>query len=107
MPARQRKAKQNEATAANAYLAALPPKVAAGLRKLRNAVAAAAPTAELGMSYGIPAFRLGGRPLVWFAGFKAHSSFFPGAHAIRIHAAELKNFRISKGTIQFPHGEPP
>ena len=97
----------NDVAKANAYLARLPRQVAAGLRKLRATISALAPDAEFGTSYGIPAFRINGRPLVWFAAFKQHSSFFPGAAAIRLHTDELKNYKISKGTIQFPHGKPP
>jgi uncharacterized protein YdhG (YjbR/CyaY superfamily) len=44
---------------------------------------------------------------VWFAAFKEHSSFFPAATAIRVHAAELKAYKTSKGTIQFPPEKPP
>ncbi len=99
--------KPNEKAAAQAYLAALPPAVSAGLRKLQRAIAAAAPEAELGFSYGIPAFRLRGRPLVWFAAFKAHSSFFPGATALRLHRVALRGYKTSKGTLQFPPGQPP
>lgn len=102
------KARISDQTAAvERYLCSLPENVRAGLEQLRRSVAAAAPEAVPGISYGIPAFRLSGRPLVWFAGFKQHSSFFPGVTAIRLHATELKKYKTSKGTIQFPHGKPP
>ena len=91
----------------DAYLASLSAPARTGLQKLRRAIAAAAPNAEEGISYGIPAFRLAGRPLVWFAGFARHCSFFPGAAAIRAHAAELKAYRTAKGTVQFPPDAPP
>jgi uncharacterized protein YdhG (YjbR/CyaY superfamily) len=103
----RKKAKPNGAEAVNTYLASLPTHVRAGLVKLKNAIAAAAPEAEVGISYGIPAFRLNGRPLVWFAAFKKHCSFFPAARAIRVHAAALKPYKTSKGTLQFPPGKPP
>ena len=96
----------NDARAVDLYLASLPDHARGGLEQLRRAIAAAAPAAEQGISYGIPAFRLDGRPLVWFAAFKRHSSFFPGVSAIRIHAAELKKYKTSKGTIQFPPNKP-
>jgi uncharacterized protein YdhG (YjbR/CyaY superfamily) len=105
--ATKKKATRSDEAAVNAYLAVLPDHVRAGLDKLRRAIAAAAPDAEQGISYGIPAFKLDGRPLVWFAAFRQHSSFFPGAKAIRIHAADLKGYKTSKGTLQFPPDQPP
>lgn len=102
-----KKSSRTEAAEAKAYIAALPTRARSGLMKLRKIISSIVPEAELGMSYGIPAFRLNGRPLVWFATFKEHSSFFPGAGAIRIHARALKGYKTSKGTIQFPHGKPP
>jgi len=99
-------AKTDGKAAVNEYLASLPPSTRSGLQKLRKAVLAAAPKAEEGFSYGIPAVRIDGRPVVWFAAFKDHLSFFPGAAAVRLHASKLKKYKLSKGTIQFSPDDP-
>ena len=89
------------------YLASLPPEKRAALQKLRQAVSAAAPGAEEGFSYGLPAFRLNGRPLVCFGAAANHCSFFPMSPAvIRAHAADLKPYATSKGTIRFTPKRP-
>jgi len=92
---------------ARAYLASVPVHQRAALLKLRKAIGAAAPGAEEGVSYGLPAFRLGGRPLVCYAATKNHCSFFPMSPAvIRAHARELKGYDTSKGTIRFAADKP-
>jgi uncharacterized protein YdhG (YjbR/CyaY superfamily) len=106
-PSTKSNTKLDGTAAVNDYLASLAPASRKGLQKLRQIITAAVPNAEQGFSYGIPAFRLNGRPLVWFAAFKEHCSFFPGAGAIRLHAAHLKGYKTSKGTIQFPPDSPP
>ncbi len=90
-----------------AYLAACPEPHRTTLIKVRKMIRAAAPKeATEGISYGMPAFRYKGG-LVGYAAFKEHCSFFPmSGRVVEEFAVELKPYKTSKGTIQFPVDNP-
>lgn len=87
----------------DAYLAAVPPDQRRALAKLRAQIKAAAPTAKESISYGMPTFKLDGRPLAYFGAATKHVSLY----ALRTDLPELKNYDTSvKGTIRFTPDEP-
>lgn len=89
------------------YLAAVPEPARGTLQALRKAIRAAAPPqAEEVISYGMPGFRYQGG-LVVYAAFKKHCSLFPMSSLVfKRLAKELKPYRSSTGTLQFPLDEP-
>jgi uncharacterized protein YdhG (YjbR/CyaY superfamily) len=89
------------------YIAAQPEDVQRVLRRVRSAIRRALPGAEEGISYRIPCYKAGGRPVVYFAGWKAHYSIYPATgQLVTALGEELAPYRISKGTIRFPLDRP-
>src|SRR4051812_17295425 len=64
------------------YLAAQPAPARAQLARVRAAIRKAAPRAEELISYGIAGYKLGGRVLIYFAGWKEHFSLYPATAAV-------------------------
>ena len=89
----------------DAYIADFPPDVRKILIKMRQTIRKAAPAADEKVSYMMPAFVLNG-PLVYFAAFEKHVSFFPTSSGVEKFARELAAYETSKGTVRFPLGRP-
>src|SRR6266498_3490682 len=90
------------------YLAGVNTDQRLALEKLRKTIRAVAPKVEECISYGIPAFRLNGRSLVFFGAWANHCSFYPGSSTtLKKFRSDLKSFQITKGTIRFSPDNPP
>jgi uncharacterized protein YdhG (YjbR/CyaY superfamily) len=86
----------------DAYLATLPADQREALQRLRAQIAGLVPDAEETISYGMPAFKLRGRGLVWFAAWKAHCSIYPlTATFLEANADALKGYGRTKGSLHF------
>jgi uncharacterized protein YdhG (YjbR/CyaY superfamily) len=89
------------------YLHAAPKDKRAALRKLRSAIKAAAPKATESVSYGIVGYKQNGERVAYFGYWKDHIALYgTSGRFIKTHAAELKPYVQSKGTIQFPSDKP-
>lgn len=88
------------------YFVTVPEAARANLKKIRDAIRSVVPReATEVISYRIPAFKYKGL-LVWYGAFSEHCSLFPTASIVEMFKDELKGFKISKGTIQFPNDKP-
>ena len=89
------------------YLELLPMESQKALRTLRSIIQDTVPNAEEGFSYGVPAFKIQGKPLVCYAAFKNHCGFYPmSPKVLERFAAELAGFETAKGTIRFKIDNP-
>jgi uncharacterized protein YdhG (YjbR/CyaY superfamily) len=90
----------------DAYLASFPEEVRAILEQVRTTIRAAVPGAEETISYDIPTFKVDGRPVVYFAGWKHHVSVYPIPEVDEALEGELAPFLAAKGTLKFPLDRP-
>ncbi len=89
------------------YIAAQPQATASTLVKVRSVLKKALPKAEEGISYQIPTYKLGGRAVLYFAGYKKHFSLYPATQAVLDALGEAgKTHLVSKGTLRFELDEP-
>lgn len=86
---------------------ALQPEASQGvLRRVRDTIRRAVPKAEESISYQIPTYKLHGRALIYFAGWKKHYSLYPATgRLVSTFQQELAPYTVSKGTIRFPLSE--
>ncbi len=82
-------------------LAATDPPQRTELERIRRTVHEICPGAEEVKTYGMPGFKYKGKYLLSFAAFKDHMSLFPGAEPNAQLEDKLKEYKRSKGTIQF------
>ena len=98
--------KPNNNTTIDAYIKTFPQNVQEILEKVRQIIHKEAPEAVEAISYGMPTFKLNGKNLVHFAGWKEHIGFYPTPSGIEKFKKELSHYQGAKGSIQFPLNQP-
>lgn len=89
------------------YIASVPEEHRPTVEKLRKLIAATAPDAVESISYGVPTYKLNGRPLVYFGTAKPHFALYGVSGVIReTYKDDLAGCSMSKGTIRFPWDKP-
>ena len=84
------------------YINGFPKETQELLKQIRMTIRKAAPEAEESISYGMPAFKMNGKPLVYFAAFKNHIGFYATPTGHKEFADELSKYKHGKGSVQFP-----
>lgn len=90
-----------------AFIKASPEEPQPKLKQLRKIVKDVLPDAEETISYKMPLYKLHGKGVVAFAGFKSHIGFYPmSGSLLDSFKKELRNYKTSKGAVQFPLDKP-
>jgi uncharacterized protein YdhG (YjbR/CyaY superfamily) len=102
------KAAQRSPRNIDEYIAGFPRPVQAVLERVRSTIRKAVPGADEAISYQMPTFKLNGRSVLYFAGWKQHYSLYPSTDPlVAAFKDELAPYEVSgKGTIRFPLSEP-
>jgi len=99
--------KQGVPKSVEQYIAAQPEAMRPKLEQVRAAIRSAVPKAVEGIGYRMPGYKLHGKPMLYFAGFKEHYSLFAASGTFFAALEdELKGFELRKGTVHFPFAKP-
>jgi uncharacterized protein YdhG (YjbR/CyaY superfamily) len=88
------------------YIATFTPDVQTMLQAIRDTIHVAAPGATESISYQIPTFSIGGRPVVYLAGWKKHISLYPILDLDDALEQQLAPYLSGQGTAKFLLSKP-
>src|SRR5689334_16763283 len=104
---RMRSMKSGVPNSVDEYIAAQPEAVRPKLEQVRAAIRKAVPEAVEGIGYRMPGYKLHGKPLLYFAGFREHYSLFAASGTFFAELAdELEGYELRKGTVHFALDKP-
>ena len=96
--------KATPAKTIDGYISAFPKNVQDILEEIRQTIKKAAPAAQETISYSIPAFKLKGNYLAYFAAFKKHIGLYPPTP--KAFRKEASSYEGPKGNLKFPIDKP-
>jgi len=87
------------------YILSFPKENRSRMTALRKRIQQCVPTAMESISYGMPAYKYKGKPLVYFACYAHHIGLYATPVSHEAFQSELKKYKQGKGSVQFPHDE--
>ena len=93
-------------TSVDDYILSFPSEIQQRLTQIRALIKERAPDAVESISYGMPAYKTHGKPLVYFAAFAQHIGLYATPSGHSAFSSELSKYKQGKGSVQFPLDEP-
>ena len=91
----------------DSYLAGVEEPKRSALEALRRTILEVVPEAEEDISYGVPAFRMGGKVIAGFAAFKTHLSYLPFSGSVLGQLGEeLAGYQRTLSALHFSPERP-
>ena len=90
----------------DSYIKTFPLKTRVILTKFRRLIHQLAPAATESISYGLMGYKLNGKPLVYFGGWKNHIGFYATPAGNVAFQKQLSHYKGAKGSVQFPLDQP-
>jgi uncharacterized protein YdhG (YjbR/CyaY superfamily) len=88
------------------YIASFYGNTKTALKQLRSLINKIAPQAIESISYGMPTFKVNGKPLIYFAGYKNHVGLYALPNTHKVFNLQLAKYKQGKGSVQFPLDQP-
>lgn len=88
------------------YIANFPENIQEKLNLMRKTIVENAPEAVESIAYGMPAYKLNKKPLVYFGGFAKHIGLYATPSGHEKFKKELATYKQGKGSVQFPNDQP-
>ena len=89
------------------YIKSFPKEIQAILEQLRDIILKNAPEVAESISYGMPAYKTHGKPLVYFGALKNHIGFYATPTGHTEFSEQLSKYKQGKGSVQFPFDDVP
>ncbi|MBK7447188.1 MAG: DUF1801 domain-containing protein [Ignavibacteria bacterium] len=88
------------------YISYFPSETKTKLKIIRQIIKDIAPEAIESISYGMPAYKINKKPLVYFGGFAKHIGFYATPTGHEKFKKQLSVYKQGKGSVQFPLDQP-
>ncbi len=88
------------------YINNQPAEIIPILERVRSIILENAPNVTESIAYGMPAYKLNSKPLVYFGAQKKHLGFYATPTGHEKFTTELSCYKQGKGSVQFPYNKP-